>query len=428
MAKNTLAVKIIYGVCFLCLMAALSLSSAFMLVKNKLSSKKTYQGDAQGESEAVSFSELYPFPEDYSEEILSEADTNDGNEDSCLSKYCSFADNITYKTNYYLTVHQPLSPLFKTISNSLLKFSDGIIMNDTSVYVVLPNGYIAECYTYSPSQKAMSGIADLSSWLKENDIPFLSIITPDKSDDSITEFPVGIPHGYTKTLNEYKDFLAKNEISYIEAKPLLLAKNNNLYYWFYKGDHHWNVNAGFEIASEAAEYLNDELSVSTDKDILRSGNFEKITYSNIFLGSFAQKLGDSWKEDFEVIYPTFETSFHIEIPDDKIDKTGEFSETIINKSDLDNTFSYRAFLYGDHPLIHIENKKATNDTKVLVLKYSFANALCPYLSETVKYIDIIDPRHFDGCISTYIEQTKPDAVILCMGVPNSYSDDSLNLR
>jgi len=58
-----------------------------------------------------------------------------------------------------------------------------------------------------------------------------------------------------------------------------------------------------------------------------------------------------------------------------------------------------------------------NQTRVLVIGLCKKDVICAYLSLSVRYVDMITPGSFDGSIRSYIEQTNPDAVILCIDVP-----------
>ncbi len=417
--KSSIANKI-YTVCFLGLMMLFGIASVVLFISNHLPTE-TKTGD---KTEMVSFSQQYPFAEDVQNPSDEIADFG------FAGNYLNLANRVIDSTKHYLTALNPLSFPLKKLINPLTYFISGdIVMTGSNAIIKLPNGYLAECFTYCPSLEAWNSILDFSTWLKEKDIPFVSLITPDKSDDSVTVFPTGVPHGYTQTIDEYKAFMDKNDITYIEAKNLLLAKNDDLYSWFFQTDHHWNVHAAFLTAQKTAEYLTDMLSLPTETGALANDNFELAVYPNSFIGSYGRKIGDARKEAMEVLYPKTETDFHIEIPGNGINKTGSFADTLIDQSLLDTAdSSYSAFLYGDLPLIRIENNNCQNGTRVLVIKHSFADSFCPYFANTVQYLDIIDPRYFDGSIRSYIEQTNPDVVLLCMDVAIEGYENSLRLK
>lgn len=50
------------------------------------------------------------------------------------------------------------------------------------------------------------------------------------------------------------------------------------------------------------------------------------------------------------------------------------------------------------------------------------------MAMTVRYLDVIDTRSFDGSIRTFIKQTKPDVVMTCMDVPWKGEEHSWNIK
>ncbi len=422
MKEKSNKTNVIYSVCFLAMMMLFGITATVIVISNHL------PGKINNKTDTISFLQQYPFSEDVQNDTKSTEKPGFG----FVEDYQNLAKWVTDNFEENLRKIEPLSsPLKKCICTLENLLSGDVLITDSEALIKLPNGYLAECFKYCPSTEAWNSILDFSDWLKSNDIPFVSLITPDKSDDSVTVFPEGVPHGYTQMMDEYKAFMDENDIDYVETKEWLLAENDDLYSWFYRTDHHWNVHAGFVTARKTAEYLTETYSVPTDANALLDDNYELVSFPDSFLGSYGQTWTIARKEDMEVFYPTNESNYHIVIPG-FIDKSGSFSDTLIDQSCLSiNESSYNAFLYGARPLIFIENNTCMNGTRILIIKFSFANALCPYLADTVQYLDIIDiisPKNFDGSIRSFIEQTKPDAVLLCLGVAIEGYEDNLRLK
>jgi len=419
--KNLISAKKVYSICFLALMVILF----YYTVHNFLYESRTDINGVAKEAENVSLAELYPF-----ENTEGEVMPKDIIDLGFVSKYAAFVDSVKSVVEDYSSTNKLYLSKSKNIQYlfSKLTFND-VFMYRNNTYVKSSNGYTVGYFPYCPSPKSMENILDFSSWLNNKNIQYLTLIAADKPDDSISEFPKGVEHGYTRMIEEYKSFLDKNKLFYIESKNTLLEKNKDFYSWFFKNDIHWNVHAGLAVAQETARTLNDELSIPTDKSALKDSNYKLYIYPNSLFGNLDCEIGKTHREDMEVLYPKTKTNFHIEIPTSGIDKTGSFENTLINQSKLSPKASfYSAFLYGDHPLIKIENNNCKNGTRVLFIKLSFADTVCPYLANAVQYVDMIDPRYFDGSIRSYIEQTKPDCVIFCMGVPTKYDEYYLHLK
>lgn len=334
-----------------------------------------------------------------------------------LSNYIASEKYAVSGIEIYTNQEHPFAPYFKKLLELYDQYGrSDIILNGDSPFVRLRNGYYTFPFPYSHPVELWNTLLEFTDWLKVKNIKYLSLIAADKGDDRYSQFPEGVPLGYSRIVEEYNSLHKEHGIEFLESSRSLIAANSDFLSWFYKTDHHWNVHAGLLVARETAGKLN-EMGIPADTNFLRRNRFSLKIYPKSFLGSMGRILGSGYKEDFEVLYPEFQTDLHLQIPESGIDRTGDFDSTLIFRDCLKmNNVSYSAFLSGDHNLLRIENQLSTNNTKVLVLKQSKANVFCPYFALTVRYLDVIDPRHFKGSIRAYIEQTKPDIVITCADV------------
>jgi len=417
--------KKIFTIYFIVLMAAMGgISIATFVTKH---CPETFQGDKKSTNVPVieSFEELYPFEKEEREL----PGTKKISIPWFLSKYLKKVLHAEAGIDLYTKEMNPLYEPFMSIPgwyNEATK--NDIIINGSSVIVRLSNGYYTFPFPYSRSEKSWNNLLDFTKWLKPMGIKFFHMISADKGDDSFGTFPEGIPQGYECLAEEYKAYLDENGIDYLMAKPKLLAQNSDFYYWFYKADHHWNVHAGLQMAKESAKKIK-ELGFEADIDALKRENFTLSIYPNSFIGSLGRAMEPEYIEDMEVYFPINDTKFHIQIPSQGLDLRGNFNETLIVNEylSMDNS-SYCAFLHGDKPLIMIENEKVSNETRLLVIKQSKADIMCPYLANTIRYLDVIDPRCFNGSIRSFIEQTRPDVVMVCIDVPWEGGEKSWELK
>lgn len=364
---------------------------------------------------SVVFSEVYPFKDE-------KTATNPPVEKPTIkSKYIAVTGKFTKYVDNYTGRSNVLSPFFLYVygkTNDLL--GKNLIDDNESPVIKLGNGYLSYIYLYSQENPHYDGIVDFKAWLKENDISFLYVLPIDKSDERYAAYPKGFPKSNDEIESEYFRDLDENGIKYINSREVLLRENSDFYSWFYKTDHHWNVNAGFSVASAISRSIQTEFALPADTDVLNKKNFNVVKYDNAFLGSQGKKTTHGYiaPEFFEVFYPNFDTLFKVEIPTMTIDETGAFENTLIDAKalktgDYYKSNTYGSFLYGDVPLIRIHNLKCQNGTRALMLKTSDANVVDTYLALSVEYLDIIDPRNFDGSITTFIEKTNPNVVLIC---------------
>jgi len=330
--------------------------------------------------------------------------------------------------NVYACAENPLSTPFLRISRCFNEVvQDDIILTGESVLLRLSNGYYTPPFPYSRPEKSWNSLKDFTDWLQLKDTKFFHLIISDKGDDSFGTLPTGAPRGYARMAEEYMAFLDENGIDYLEAKPKLLAQNNDFYHWFYKTDHRINVQAGLLLAEESAKKLKS-LGVEADTVIVKKDKFTSAVYPNSFIGSLGSRLGPNHKDDLEIYYPIGETHLCVQIPSRGIVNDGSFDQTLVRKQYLSPGKSSLSAFWSVDQLVSIDNVNSHNETKVLAIGLCKMNVICPYLALAVRHLDMIDPRTFNGNIRKFIEQTNPDAVIFCIDVPWEGGEEAWKLQ
>ena len=117
--------------------------------------------------------------------------------------------------------------------------------------------------------------------------------------------------------------------------------------------------------------------------------------------------------------PDFETRFSIQIPERNIDISGDFADTLLDYRHLQtidyyNENCYASFMNRNDAYAQIINLGNGNiaEKKILFIKDSYSTPFIPYLAVGVRQIDTIYELLFTGSIQTYIEETRPDLVIV----------------
>lgn len=72
--------------------------------------------------------------------------------------------------------------------------------------------------------------------------------------------------------------------------------------------------------------------------------------------------------------------------------------------------NYATFLGGDFPLVRIETENH-NARRVLVIKDSFGNAVCPFLAMHFEEVFVVDYRYFERNLLTFIRKNRITEVI-----------------
>ena len=290
----------------------------------------------------------------------------------------------------------------------------------------LGGGYITEVIK-KPNDTIFEyceSIAAFNEYVQSEYIDFLYIQLPHKISEldaeTVTDFQ---NHNASALLAG----LSALDVPALDLRQVLQASGLDHHALFYKTDHHWKAETGLWAAGVIAEFLNAEYGYSLTTELLQPRMWRRDILEKSFLGSAGRKvmLARADPEDISIFYPHFETRYSLYIPSRNIDTEGPFNifydysmlQKQNNKSAFYSIIPYSAYLYADNPVVSIHNKVPGGSKKILVIRDSFANVCVPFLSAVFEYIDVLDLRHFKGSVKTFIQQTKPDIVIV-MYYPN----------
>lgn len=311
----------------------------------------------------------------------------------------------------------------KKYINKDLRFSQGTIQQ-------IDNGQIINIEALTNGDREdvfINNCKDFKQFLDDKNTPLYYVQTLTKYDET---------GKYKSSINENRDYLIKglteSNIKNIDLRIKAKVDNISVNDSFYKTDHHWKTSTGLWAAQHVINELDSSSGLFFDKNILDKTNYTLKTYPNAMLGSYGSVAGLNWTspEDHTVYFPNFDTSFHIEIPNKSIDDVGSFQDVLFYNDKVDEFsndqpgYIYETACYGNTPLTKITNLKNTNAPKVLVIRDSFALAVIPYLSCVCSEVDSIDIRktngNFNGSIRTYIDEFKPDIVLIILNDVFSY--------
>jgi hypothetical protein len=218
--------------------------------------------------------------------------------------------------------------------------------------------------------------------------------------------------------NELLAMLDASGIDYYDIRETIHENHIYNHDLFYRTDHHWLTTTGLWASQNILSFCNETYGWNADLSLLDADKFEYVTYKDWFLGSQGKKvtLSRCQPDDFTLLYPKYETSFHYIVPAEGIDTTGDYSVVYnmaeVEECDYYNKNPYGACNYGDQPLIQIENQQASDDHKILIIHDSFCDCVISCLALAEKNVDSLDLRHFTGSVKTYIEESMPDIVLV----------------
>lgn len=189
---------------------------------------------------------------------------------------------------------------------------------------------------------------------------------------------------------------------------------------FFRTDHHWLPSTALWAAEKLAARLHADYDVDVDFGHFSEADYDVVNYENYFLGSQGKKvtLAKTTAEDIALYYPKFSTDVRLEIPSLGIDTRGDFTimydMEMVKKRDFYGGNPYAAYGYGDMPEIKVHNftNEHLRDKKILIIRDSMVDTVLPFLSMGLKDITLLDIRHFNGSVRRYVEDCKPDIVIV----------------
>ena len=289
---------------------------------------------------------------------------------------------------------------------------------DYDSVATLPDGYLTTYCKETDIAYQAEAITGLNQYLKEKNIPFLYVQAPFKVSEKQDTSVSGKLDFSNQNANALLAELEKNKVSYVDTRDFLNANYENYHAAFYRTDHHWKPETGLEIAGQLLKELQLRYLLETDASKVSTEGFEQEVLEEFFLGSWGKRvtLLRTAPEDFVTLFPNYETDFSVLIPEREMDVTGDFSIlynfSLLQEKDYYNGNPYEAYIWGNNAVMSIRNNKSANQTRILMVKDSFGNCVVPFLACGVSEIDVVDVRHFTGSLETYVEEKKPDAVIL----------------
>ena len=289
----------------------------------------------------------------------------------------------------------------------------------------LNNGYLST--PRGPVDASYCGkiTSEFSAFCAERGIPFLYVVLPTKSAPDASQVPFGMEdHGYANADRLVKS-LTENGVPVLDLREIARIQFTNYYDLFFRTDHHWKPESGLWAAGLIVDELNRRYDLGLSREMLDPAKYDVRVLPRFFLGSLGKKVTKVYAppDDFSVISPTFATSFGVVVPPRKRPYSGSFREVLLPDKKIGTTNYYRAnpyaaYCWGDQPCMTVSNHLQAGGKRLLVIKDSFANVVSPFLAVVAGSLDVLDLRYYSGGACAYVEQHKPDAVIILYNAGN----------
>ncbi|WP_343288385.1 DHHW family protein [Turicibacter bilis] len=189
--------------------------------------------------------------------------------------------------------------------------------------------------------------------------------------------------------------------------------------YFYKTDHHWNMNGAYTGYSYIINQLRTKFSQIPE--VIDKGDFQIEKYKSCFVGSDGRKVGQlvDFKEDIEIWNHEAYSEMVIEINGKR---SSFYHLDNIDERSFNN--DYLVYMDGNNSLEIITNNDINNDLSLVLIGDSMSNPLIPLLSLHFKNIYSYDMRHYKGDVAADLQNLNPDIIMLISLNPNIVSSDS----
>lgn len=281
----------------------------------------------------------------------------------------------------------------------------------------MEDGYLTGIVEKRDVTEALNSINDFNLYLKENNIPLAYIQSPFKISKFEDTDLSGIIDFSNQNADKFLKGLSDLGIPSLDLRDTIKKEGFPHHELFYRTDHHWRVETGLWATGVVAEYLNNGFDFDIDTGLYKKENYNFEVYPDWFLGSQGKKvtLAKTTADDFTVVSPKFKTDINYKILSQGFDKTGDFKimmdTSLLEEKDLYYNNTYKVYSDGVD-FLETENKAVENDKSILILSDSFADVVKPFISLGVKKTYSIDLRYFKGSLKGFIEDKKPDMVLI----------------
>lgn len=277
------------------------------------------------------------------------------------------------------------------------------------------DGYLFEKFEYNDNEKENADtnakiISDFANKMKKQNVPTYFALAPNSIYINRNKLPnnVEVPN-QEKIINQIYEKI--ENAKYINVVENLKKENRNKQLYF-KTDHHMNSDGAYIIYKEYCKANNiqaEELS-----------NFNRVTVSNNFLGTFDSKAQILNQETDEMF--VYQNENNINIREAIYDK--QTTNSIFNEEYLKGKDKYSYFLNGNNSRAIIKTN-INNDKKLLVIKDSYAHIMSQFLCQEYSEVHFLDPRYTNFDYVEYARENGITDVLFLYNVSTFVQDTNL---
>ena len=291
----------------------------------------------------------------------------------------------------------------------------------------------------TPVQRDTTAFSDnvgrFCHYLQENGTPFLFVMTPHKLPLEDNLLPVGVTDKTNAVADQVLAELREKGVPTLDLRPEMSRTKELVEKYYYRTDHHWNVEGSLYAFQRIMETLKD-FYPETKTNFIDSSLWEKTVIPDWWLGSHGQRVGALFGgvEDLDYYLPAFPTDmtrYSLGLWTCR----GDFYQACMRDYMLENRDymhldNYMRYLGMGWSLTLHRNPRAENRMHLMMIGDSYTLPVECFLSTELTAIDMMDPRQYTYMrVVDYATLNAPDMVIL-MTYPgvltSSYYDDYID--
>ncbi len=223
------------------------------------------------------------------------------------------------------------------------------------------------------------------------------------------------------TVDAFLEYLKAVGVETLDLRDRYAGTHDKLTRWFFRTDHHWNIDAAFDATRVLATRLGDP------RDLAPEGWTER-TLPYAFLGSQGKRTGRWFAgvDKLSYLEPVVGGQCRIELTggDGKTEvREGGFDvfldqEVLGEVPDIHAGNAYKVYrgIGGITPCVRYWRREASNKLRVAVVGDSFVRPMGALLSAAFEDVMAVDPRYpcGDASVSRLLRDFEPDVLVVAL--------------
>lgn len=291
-------------------------------------------------------------------------------------------------------------------------------INSYNSPIELPDGQWIGLNPRMDTTEISNAVISLANKLEKQNIQFMVVLAPNKIARNEKPFDGNLDFSNANG-DQFLSRIKAAGISTLDIRDEIVTEGLNQHDLFYRTDHHWKASTARWATGKIFEKINAQFDYTSDNRFLSPDMYNEKNYEALYLGSRGKKvtISRAKPDNFTIYLPKFKTDFTISIPSMDIKKSGDFSvlynmKTLDRNKDHYSLGAYGAYAYGDRAIIKVHNNLKSDGKNMLLIRDSFGDSVIPFLSLGMENLTAIDLRHFTGSLQSYIQENKPDTILL----------------